>query len=66
MSPRMKLFALAVLIGGVLGYAWNWHGFKAAYEGFIGLFIDPRVPVVTASAVVLLAFTSGVSRICVP
>jgi len=66
MSPRVKAFSLAVLVGGVLGVAWNWPGFKAAYEGFIRLFVDPRVPVTTASVLVLLAFTSGASRICVP
>jgi len=66
MSRRVKVFALAVLAGGVLGVAWNWPGFKAAYEGFIKLFVDPRVPVTTASVLILLAFTSGASRICVP
>ena len=66
MSRRVKLFSLAVLAGGVLGFAWNWPGFKAAYEGFIKLFVDPRAPVTTASVLILLAFTSGASRICVP
>ena len=65
MRARTTAFVVATLGGAVLGYAWNWPGFKAAYEGFIRLFVDPRVPVVTASVAVLLAFTSGVSRICV-
>ena len=66
MRARTTAFVVATLGGAVLGYAWNWPGFKAAYEGFIRLFVDPRVPVVTASVAVLLAFTSGASRICVP
>ncbi len=66
MRSRFMVFVGAVLVGVVLGLAWNWPGFKAAYEGLIALFVDPSVPVVTASAVILLAFVSGVSRVCVP
>lgn len=66
MRSRATVFALSVLVGGVLGLAWNWPGFKAAYEGFITLFVDPSLPLAGAWAVVLLAFVSGVSRICVP
>jgi hypothetical protein len=66
MRSRLLLFLVSVLVGGALGYAWNWPGFKAAYEGSIAWFVDPGAPLVTASAVTLLAFVSGVSRICVP
>ena len=66
MRSRLAVFLAATLVGGVLGVAWNWPGFKAAYEGFVGLFVDKGAPVVAASTVLLLAFTSGVSRICVP
>lgn len=65
MRTRFLLFAGSVLVGGALGLAWNWPGFKSAYEGFIALFVDTNMPLV-GSAVVLLAFVSGVSRICVP
>jgi hypothetical protein len=65
MRTRFFLFAASVLVGGALGLAWNWPGFKSAYEGFIRAFVDPSAPLV-ASTVVLLAFVSGVSRICVP
>lgn len=66
MRSRATVFTVSVLLGGVLGLAWNWPGFKAAYEGFIRLFVDPGMPLMGASAVVLLAFVSGVSRICAP
>lgn len=66
MSSRALLFAVAVLVGGLLGYAWNWPGFSAAYKGFIALFADPSVPLASASAAILLALVMGVPRICVP
>ena len=66
MRSRATVFTLSVLVGSALGLVWNWPGFKAAYEGFIRLFVDPSTPLVGVSAVVLLAFVSGVSRICVP
>ena len=66
MRARTTAFVVATLGGAVLGYAWNWPGFKAAYEGFIALFVDKSTPIVAASTLLLLAFTSGVSRICVP
>jgi hypothetical protein len=65
MRSRLTVFAGAVAVGVALGLAWNWPGFKSAYEGFIAAFVNPNAPLV-ASTVVLLAFVSGVSRICVP
>lgn len=65
MRSRFMVFLGAVAVGVALGLAWNWPGFKAAYEGFIRAFVDPAAPLI-ASTAVLLAFTSGVSRICVP
>ena len=66
MRSRVLLFAVAVLVGGLLGYAWNWPGFSHAYKGFIALFADASSPLASASAAVLLAFVMGVPRICVP
>jgi polyferredoxin len=66
MRSRVLFFVVAVVVGGVLGYAWNWPGFGHAYKGFIALFVDTSAPLGTAWAVVLLAFVMGVPRICVP
>ena len=66
MHSRVVLFAVATLVGGLLGYAWNWPVFSRAYKGFIALFADPSVPLASASAAILLAFVMGVPRICVP
>jgi hypothetical protein len=66
MNRRLTLFVLATLLGGALGYVWNWPGFGQAYKGFIALFADTNAPVATAWAAVLLAFVMGVPRICVP
>jgi len=66
MRSRVLLFAVATLVGGLLGYAWNWPVFSAAYKGFIALFVDTSARLGSAGAVVLLAFVMGVPRICVP
>jgi hypothetical protein len=66
MNPHLLLFGLATLVGGVLGYAWNWPGFSQLYKGFIALFTDTSAPIASAGAAVLLAFVMGVPRICVP
>lgn len=66
MRSRVLLFAVAALVGGLLGYAWNWPVFSRAYKGFITLFTDPSAPLGSAWAVILLAFVMGVPRICVP
>jgi hypothetical protein len=66
MRSRVLLFAVAVLVGGLLGYAWNWPGFGQAYKGFIALFADVGAPLASASGAILLAFVMGVPRICVP
>ncbi|MGH7277531.1 MAG: hypothetical protein ACREJG_02490 [Candidatus Rokuibacteriota bacterium] len=66
MRSRFALFAVATLVGGVIGYAWNWPGFGHAYKGFIALFMDPAAPLSGASLAILLAFLMGVPRICVP
>lgn len=66
MNGRLLLFVVALLGGGLLGYAWNWSVFSHAYKGFIALFADTGAPIATASAAVLLAFVMGVPRICVP
>jgi polyferredoxin len=66
MRSRLAVFVLAALIGGLLGYAWNWPLFGQLYKGFIALFADTGAPVASASAAVLLAFIMGVPRICVP
>jgi hypothetical protein len=66
MRSRALLFAVAALVGGLLGYAWNWPVFSQAYKGFIALFADPSAPLTSAWAAVLLAFVMGVPRICVP
>ena len=66
MNPRLLLFGLATLVGGGLGYLWNWPGFSQLYKGFIALFADTNAPIAGAGAAVFLAFIMGVPRICVP
>jgi hypothetical protein len=66
MRPRLALFTLATLGGGLLGWAWNWPAFGRLYKGVIALFTDPTAPVAGAGAAILLAFVIGVPRICVP
>ncbi|HEV8641988.1 MAG TPA: hypothetical protein VGV13_12885 [Methylomirabilota bacterium] len=66
MRSRLTLFVVATLVGGLLGYAWNWPVFSGMYKGFIALFTDPGAPLAGAATAVLLAFVMGVPRICVP
>jgi hypothetical protein len=66
MRGSLALFAVATVVGGALGYAWNWPGFGQMYKSFIALFADPAAPLGSASTAVLLAFVMGVPRICVP
>ncbi|MBI4635862.1 MAG: hypothetical protein HY727_05880 [Candidatus Rokubacteria bacterium] len=66
MRSRPAIFALATLVGGLLGYAWNWPVFGGLYKGFIAFFADPAAPLSGATAAILLAFVMGVPRICVP
>ena len=66
MRSRLALFVVSTVVGGILGYAWNWPGFGHAYKGFIALFFDVQTPLPGAAAAVLIAFVMGVPRICVP
>jgi hypothetical protein len=66
MRPRVTLFVVAALAGGLLGALWNSPVFGRMYKGFIGVFMDPAAPLPSAAAAVLFAFLMGVPRICVP
>jgi hypothetical protein len=66
MRARVWLFVVATLVGGGIGYAWNWPGFGRAYKGFLALFMDAEAPLSSAAAAIVIAFLMGVPRICVP